>query len=320
MAQRTHASLRLATVMHRVVALRRGLRRSSLQFMDRRTYAQLQPCKSPCSDSEPLITVVCISDTHNTHDHLAPLPPGDILIHAGDFTNSGTEEETHAALRYLSSAPHPHKVFIAGNHDIALAHVQKRDAILAAYPNLIYLEHTTATLRVRGRDLNIFGSPYSLKGANPGPFQYTPDEGESRWSNIPPSIDILVTHSPPQSHLDGAGWKGCPHLCARLWGVRPRLHVFGHIHKGQGLERVPWTHQQRKYERAVAEEVEKPPGEGEGSKITPWVGEAVPFNPAVDTFLVNAAAVGGAGQGPVVVELNLAKKRAPIPKKYQILR
>eukprot|EP00438_Fugacium_kawagutii_P004849 Skav221070 [mRNA] locus=scaffold3118:272977:273507:- [translate_table: standard] len=37
------------------------------------------------------LRVVCISDTHNHHRKLQ-LPPGDILIHAGDFTDFGKEE------------------------------------------------------------------------------------------------------------------------------------------------------------------------------------------------------------------------------------
>ena len=37
-----------------------------------------------------VIRIVLISDTHNKHKMLE-LPEGDILIHAGDFTNDGTE-------------------------------------------------------------------------------------------------------------------------------------------------------------------------------------------------------------------------------------
>ena len=32
--------------------------------------------------------IVCISDTHGRHDQLS-VPPGDVLVHAGDFTESG---------------------------------------------------------------------------------------------------------------------------------------------------------------------------------------------------------------------------------------
>ena len=39
------------------------------------------------------ITVVCISDTHMQHRNMPVLPPADILIHSGDFTNEGAKHE-----------------------------------------------------------------------------------------------------------------------------------------------------------------------------------------------------------------------------------
>ena len=35
---------------------------------------------------------VCISDTHTRHGELA-MPPGDVLVHAGDLTDVGAEED-----------------------------------------------------------------------------------------------------------------------------------------------------------------------------------------------------------------------------------
>jgi hypothetical protein len=35
------------------------------------------------------VRVVCISDTHSLHEHVAQIPDGDILVHAGDFSNIG---------------------------------------------------------------------------------------------------------------------------------------------------------------------------------------------------------------------------------------
>ena len=32
--------------------------------------------------------IVCISDTHNNHHCVPPLPPGDVLVHAGDLSAS----------------------------------------------------------------------------------------------------------------------------------------------------------------------------------------------------------------------------------------
>ena len=33
---------------------------------------------------------VCISDTHGRHAGIKHIPPGDVLIHAGDFTDTGS--------------------------------------------------------------------------------------------------------------------------------------------------------------------------------------------------------------------------------------
>lgn len=63
------------------------------------------------------------------------------------------------------------------------------------------------------------------------------------WSKIPDGVDVVVTHSPPQSHCDGATQderSGCPVLLTRLGEVRPGLSVCGHIHAGRGVERVRW--------------------------------------------------------------------------------
>ena len=47
---------------------------------------------------EDVVHIVVISDTHNRHG-LLEMPPlgGDILIHAGDFTNKGTEHRDYYA-------------------------------------------------------------------------------------------------------------------------------------------------------------------------------------------------------------------------------
>lgn len=64
-----------------------------------------------------MIRFVCISDTHGLHSHLN-IPSGDVLIHAGDFTNIGEPEITQEFNQWLGKLPHPTKVVIAGNHDL----------------------------------------------------------------------------------------------------------------------------------------------------------------------------------------------------------
>lgn len=79
-------------------------------------------------------------------------------------------------------------------------------------------------------------------------FQYEHDLPP--WSGrIPLSTDILITHTPPRYHLDNS--LGCPGLLDEIWRVRPRLHVFGHIHAAPGREPVFWDDGQAAYERVM---------------------------------------------------------------------
>jgi hypothetical protein len=72
------------------------------------------------------VRFVVISDTHDHHfceqqghRHPAPIiPEGDVLIHAGDFTSTGTEHQVAQFNAWLGSLPHKHKIVIAGNHEL----------------------------------------------------------------------------------------------------------------------------------------------------------------------------------------------------------
>jgi predicted MPP superfamily phosphohydrolase len=75
---------------------------------------------SPQSASAKISTrIVCISDTHANYDFI--LPDGDILIHAGDLSNTGKHEEMEYFLSWLKTLTKFRlKIIIAGNHDITL--------------------------------------------------------------------------------------------------------------------------------------------------------------------------------------------------------
>ena len=65
-----------------------------------------------------------------------------------------------------------------------------------------------------------------------------------------PDVDVMMTHGPPQYHLDRSEHPlgrvgedkhvGCPHLFRALARAKPLLHCFGHIHEGYGAELVQW--------------------------------------------------------------------------------
>jgi predicted phosphohydrolase len=175
------------------------------------------------------------------------------LVHAGDLTQSGSLSEVQKTLDWLNTFPHTHKVVVAGNHDLFLdgttttADHDSQGAL--KWGSLIYLQDTNTSLTFPGgRRLKVYGSPWTRKQGN-WAFQYP--RGEDRWSNtIPDDIDVLVTHSPPRFYLDLDGF-GDENLLNELWRVRPRVHVFGHIHAGYGQDVLVFDKLQEVYERIL---------------------------------------------------------------------
>ena len=176
------------------------------------------------------VRIVCVADTHLFTDDFV-VPAGDVFIHAGDLCRRGDLDELEHAAAWLLSLPHRHKIVVAGNHDWAFA--RHRHAALALLPDVIYLQDSLAEIA----GLRVWGSPW--QPAFHG-WAFNLPRGEAladRWALIPPGLDILVTHGPPQGLGDGFtmhGRAGCADLRARVAVVRPRLHVFGHIHQDGG--------------------------------------------------------------------------------------
>ena len=70
------------------------------------------------------------------------------------------------------------------------------------------------------------------------------DEAKDVWDQIP-EVDILITHSPPYGYLD-IGKKqgvhcGCPVLREKVDKIKPKIHVFGHIHESFGTHQTKQT-------------------------------------------------------------------------------
>lgn len=174
--------------------------------------------------------LVIISDTHGHHEDVA-LPDGDVLLHAGDLTGRGSLEDLRAVHAWLARQPHPHKVVIAGNHDFCL---QREPAVARAVLTACeYLEDEEVTVA----GVRVYGSPWQ-----PWFFDWAFNlprgaEIRARWEHIPQGLDVLLTHGPPAGVLDVTSTGdavGCEDLAEVVARVRPRLHVFGHIHESYG--------------------------------------------------------------------------------------
>jgi len=201
--------------------------------------------------------ITFISDTHTQHKKLDGfLPGGDILIHSGDFMSSGyNSQELSDFCSWLNDkSQYDSMIFIAGNHDRYIENLpEKAMEIISSYKWIDYLQdEEISILKGSGEDeeiVRIYGSPWQPEFYN---WAFNLPRGgkklEEVWDKIPEGVDILVTHGPPQGHLDTSGppynepLLGCELLTKRIEVVKPKIHVFGHIHGGAGYKFDGTTH------------------------------------------------------------------------------
>ncbi|KAI9848368.1 MAG: hypothetical protein M1830_007290, partial [Pleopsidium flavum] len=177
---------------------------SPLKFLIRHIHILLLLLRGPSYQPPRInrIRIVCLSDTH-THIP-STVPPGDILIHAGDLSNAGSVAQIQAQLDWLNTLSHKEKVVIAGNHDSYFDPSSRRTVSDAEksleWGKIHYLQHSSITLAFPGhgnRRLNIYGAPQIPEcGGEEFAFQY--ERGKDEWSGtVPRETDVLVTHTPP---------------------------------------------------------------------------------------------------------------------------
>ncbi|GMS90554.1 hypothetical protein PENTCL1PPCAC_12729, partial [Pristionchus entomophagus] len=197
--------------------------------------------------STPFLTLVMISDTHCELDKMIEqnlIPYGDVLIHAGDITVYG---DTHNLTKFneeLGRLPHPHKLVIAGNHELGFDPDEDQSLRWDVndigkgthegwklLTNCTFLNDSSTVID----GVKFYGSSWHpLSGF---PFYQPRDQLKQKWAAIPDYTDVLITHSPPICHLDlpepVEQW-GCRFLLEKVEAIRPFIHVFGHNHHGYG--------------------------------------------------------------------------------------
>lgn len=156
--------------------------------------------------------ILHLSDTHGLHHQIKDLPEADVIIHSGDISHNGDENEVLDFLNWYIELPYRHKIFVTGNHDLCLWDAEGIEDL----PDNLYF------LQDRGVEIDgvkFFGLGY--------------DHSEEL---IPNDTDIVVTHEPPVMILDrssGTHWGNAP-LRNRIFDVKPRYHLFGHAHESYG--------------------------------------------------------------------------------------
>lgn len=173
-----------------------------------------------------------------------------VAFTAGDFTNYGAPKEIAAFANWISSLPHKFKVVIAGNHEYSMDLARKSfhqsswdddannltptlaEAVSLLKSSCIYLEDSMTEIL----GLKIYGNPLSV---GMGAFGVARGSKllKEKVSAIPSEIDILITHGPPAGKLALDRFSrdmGDEELRSRVLGIKPMLHVFGHIHESYG--------------------------------------------------------------------------------------
>lgn len=209
----------------------------------------------PSSEPKPegWTRFVCFSDTHGKHNEIPAKnrPAADVLLHAGDFTNTGEPEQVESLSKWLDAYPASHKIVIAGNHDITFHEdyyvdrgaerfhrkVEPDGNIVAApydcqearglLTACSYLEDSA--VEVCG--YTIYGSPWQPAFCD-WAFNLEGEALREKWSQIPANVDILITHGPPLGFGDSN--RGCDELRAAIEQRAVPVHVSGHIHEGYG--------------------------------------------------------------------------------------
>lgn len=185
--------------------------------------------------------VIATSDCHGALHEVSSELEGNVLILAGDVLPNihpnkmidALKQEAH--LEFLDDLVGKlsikHTLMIAGNHDWLFQY--NREAV-KKLKNITYLEDQEIIID----GVKFYGSPWQpffLDWA----FNLPRDgeEMERKWSLIPNDTQVLITHGPPYGILDktpGNEDVGCKLLLERVLEIKPKIHVFGHIHNSYG--------------------------------------------------------------------------------------
>ena len=165
--------------------------------------------------------ILHLSDTHGCHHRLRNLPEADVLVHSGDFTMTGSEQEALDFLNWICDLPYAHKIFICGNHDECLygANINGLDA------NVHYL--CNSGIEIDG--VKFYGIPMFMEDC-------ITDRQSKNYDRIPVDTDVIITHSPAYSILDFDDNinYGDEQLLSIIETIHPKVHLFGHIHAQHG--------------------------------------------------------------------------------------
>ena len=167
------------------------------------------------------VRIVTLGNTYG-HD-IGLLPPGDILIHTGNFTDID-EYDALLFINWLESQPYNYKIILSGvSESIKI----KKLIMNCASPNIIYLDGATTII-------------YGLRIHSVTKLT----DVELTVSDIDTNYDIIVSNLPPHGLLDEDEFNvnmGSKRLGAALVKYPPRVVICGSVSYSNGVARYKNT-------------------------------------------------------------------------------
>ena len=182
--------------------------------------------------------LLCISDCHGLMDYSnVLLPPADVLIHAGDFCNSGNLLDFISFSKHIKNLNYEHILLCPGNHDRCV----ETDFLLCKSflsNNVHLLINGSITLN----GLHFHCCAYQPFFNNWAFNVADSNERSKLFEKIPENTNVLITHCPPAGILDkleSGEHVGDIALKARIPMLPElKLNVFGHIHNKYGIKKT----------------------------------------------------------------------------------
>ena len=192
-------------------------------------------------EKQKMSTCLLLSDTHGFHSKLLlPEEKIDLILHAGDLTMAGKEDEVFSFLYWAEAVVQKYSaplIFIPGNHDF---YFEKKRPNLPE--NVHCLINEKLELNIQNKIHSIYGFPQQpifggwAFNLDDSPRKQLLMQAEKDYQRK--DYNIFLTHGPPNMILDrtyDGRNVGCGYLASHASKYYYDLIVFGHIHEGRGM-------------------------------------------------------------------------------------
>lgn len=192
----------------------------------------------PCLQTLKTHLMIRIIATADLHGELPDIPECDLLLIGGDVCPDGSLAFQAKWLdskyrNWLQTIPAKEIVGIAGNHDLIF---EKAEHLVPHGLRWHYLKDSAIELY----GFKIYGTPWQLPFW--GAFNLNEEKLAKQYTTIPQDVDILISHGPPHGifdevplHTGGIQHTGSLALRNKVFEIKPKLCVYGHIHCSFGI-------------------------------------------------------------------------------------